>query len=80
MRVVAHGGAATALMARLQSKFKAPVTDLLVTVLAAGSEVDSVTTGELGEFELSLDVVGKVELVIALDDDHQLVANVERSD
>lgn len=71
--------AATALMARLQSKFKVPVTDLPVTLCAAGSEVDSVTTGELGEFELSLDVGGSVELVIALDDEHELVATVERS-
>ena len=64
------------LMARLQSKYDAPVTDLEVNLLAAERVVGTVSTGELGEFELPLQDSSRFELEIDLGEDRRLGARL----
>ena len=69
------------LMGRLQSRYQVPVTDLRVRLVSSSRVIDSIQTGELGEFELALgpDGPSPFELWIALDEEHELVAMLDGS-
>lgn len=69
-------GAASVLMARLQSRFEAPTSEFEVRLTAGKQAAEPVVTGELGEFELPLDSTGPFELLIVVDEHHRLVAKL----
>jgi len=69
------GGAV--LMARLHSKFEAPVAGFGVRLIADNGVIHTASTGELGQFELSHDFSSPVELRIALDGERELIAHLE---
>ena len=74
---VANGAAGrTTLSGRLQSRFQVGVGNLPVRLVSRRRVLDSSSTGDLGEFELPVELDEAVELQIALADDRELIATI----